>query len=79
MEIVSPSTKSRDLGVKLFRYRMLGVKEYWVVNPDTKETTMYFFGPEVGESEEVYQMKFDEAIESRLYPGLSVVIGDLLE
>ena len=32
IEIVSPSTQSTDYGVKLFKYRTAGVREYWIIN-----------------------------------------------
>ena len=34
VEIASPSTAERDRGIKLDRYRLFGVAEYWVVDPD---------------------------------------------
>jgi hypothetical protein len=33
VEVLSPSTEARDRGVKLGRYRLYGVPEYWVVDP----------------------------------------------
>lgn len=34
VEILSPSTRSRDRGVKLRRYAELGAAHYWIVDPD---------------------------------------------
>lgn len=34
VEVLSSSTAARDRGVKLERYRLYGVPEYWVVDPD---------------------------------------------
>jgi Uma2 family endonuclease len=34
IEVLSPSTATRDRGIKLERYRLYGVPEYWVVDPD---------------------------------------------
>lgn len=34
VEVLSPSTESRDRGIKLERYRHYGVPEYWIVDPD---------------------------------------------
>jgi len=34
VEILSPSTEARDYGLKLERYRLFGVTEYWIVDPD---------------------------------------------
>ena len=33
IEVVSPATQSKDYGIKLFKYRMAGVREYWIINP----------------------------------------------
>ncbi|MCP3982251.1 MAG: Uma2 family endonuclease [bacterium] len=35
VEILSPSTRRHDLGLKLQRYEKLGVPHYWVVDPET--------------------------------------------
>jgi Uma2 family endonuclease len=34
VEIPSPATAHRDRGIKLDRYRMYGVPEYWIVDPE---------------------------------------------
>lgn len=36
VEITSPSTTDRDRGVKLERYDLYGVAEYWIVDPDAR-------------------------------------------
>ncbi len=36
VEILSPSTRERDLGIKRNLYAKYGVREYWIVNPDAK-------------------------------------------
>lgn len=41
IEIISPSTLKKDMGVKLALYERSGVKEYWVVYP-LDETVMVF-------------------------------------
>ena len=41
IEILSPSTSGRDLGIKKERYQISGVPEYWIVDPDA-ETVMVF-------------------------------------
>ena len=33
IEITSPSDPQRDYGIKLFKYRTAGVREYWIINP----------------------------------------------
>jgi Uma2 family endonuclease len=36
VEILSPSTSQRDLGIKRNLYAKYGVREYWVVDPNSK-------------------------------------------
>ena len=36
VEVLSPSTASRDRGMKLERYRFYGVPEYWIIDPDER-------------------------------------------
>ena len=43
VEVLSPSTRSRALGVKLERYRRLGVPEYWIVDPDARTVEVWNF------------------------------------
>jgi len=41
VEILSDSTRQRDLGVKAERYLMNGVKEYWICDPDEKSIAVW--------------------------------------
>lgn len=41
VEIASPSTADRDRGIKLERYRLFGVAEYWVVDPDARTVEVW--------------------------------------
>ena len=43
IEVVSPSTQKMDYGIKLFKYRSAGVREYWIVNPMTRVVNVYDF------------------------------------
>ena len=42
-EVLSPSTRKKDMTVKLSKYINAGVKEYWVIDPDKKKITVYDF------------------------------------
>lgn len=75
IEIVSPSTKRLDYGVKLFKYRTSGVREYWIVNPLTK--TVNVFDLEKEEMSDLY--RFEEEIPVCIYDDLKIRIEDLLE
>ena len=37
IEILSPSTKERDLGIKRTTYERYGVREYWIVDPEAQQ------------------------------------------
>ena len=41
IEVLSDSTRKRDEGIKLERYELLGVQEYWVVDPKRNEARIY--------------------------------------
>ncbi len=41
VEVLSPSTSARDLGLKLDRYRLFGVAEYWVIDPDERAVLVW--------------------------------------
>jgi Uma2 family endonuclease len=36
VEVLTPSTEARDRGIKLDRYRLYEVPEYWIVDPDER-------------------------------------------
>lgn len=40
-EVLSPSTASRDRGVKFRDYQAHGVQEYWIIDPTTKTLEQY--------------------------------------
>jgi len=44
IEILSPSTASKDLKEKFFLYEKVGVKEYWIVDPSNKTLTAFILG-----------------------------------
>ena len=74
IEIVSPSTQQVDYGIKLFKYRTAGVREYWIVNPKTNIINVFDFECEQASG----QYRFDETIPVCIYDTLSVRISDLL-
>ena len=43
IEILSPSSRYTDTFTKLIKYELLGVKEYWIVNPEKEIITIYNF------------------------------------
>ncbi|MDH4200016.1 MAG: Uma2 family endonuclease [Spirochaetia bacterium] len=41
VEVLSESTKDRDLTIKADRYLKNGIKEYWIANPDEKSISLW--------------------------------------
>lgn len=41
VEVLSPSTRSRDILLKAFKYHAAGVHEYWIVDPERKKILVY--------------------------------------
>lgn len=75
MEVISPSTRSRDYMIKLVKYRTAGVREYWIVDPFKKIVHVYHFG-DSPETMEIYS--FEDDIPFGIFPGLSVRIEEMI-
>ena len=74
IEIVSPSSQRMDYGIKLFKYRTAGVREYWIVNPITHIINVFDFE----HGEKTGQYTFDEDISACIYKDLTININKLL-
>ncbi|MCI8646752.1 MAG: Uma2 family endonuclease [Firmicutes bacterium] len=75
IEIVSPNSQRMDYLTKLMKYQNAGVREYWIVNPQTRIVQTYFFAGE----EDSKQFPFDEDIPISIYEGWSINIAELLK
>ena len=75
IEIVSPSSQRMDYLTKLFKYRTAGVREYWIVDPATEQTTLYRFE----ETDAPDIIPFDQDIQVGIYENLQVNIAELLK
>ena len=74
IEIISPGTKRVDYGIKLFKYRTSGVKEYWIVNPLNNTVNVYDL--EKDELTDIYS--FEDDIPVCIYKDFSINISNLL-
>lgn len=74
IEITSPSDAQRDYGIKLFKYRTVGVREYWIVNPLKSTVTVYDFENEKGTNQYI----FEDDISVCIYGDLVINISQLL-
>ena len=70
VEILSESSKQRDLGVKADRYLACGVKEYFIVDPEEKSLQLWL------NQKEKWQKNQGEEIKSILLDGFIVKHSD---
>jgi Uma2 family endonuclease len=75
IEIISQSTKNYDYGIKMFKYRNSGVREYWIVNPILRTVNTYDFEHN-DEKSSIYS--FDDEIESCVLQGLVIRLSDFV-
>lgn len=73
IEVVSPSTERMDYGIKLFKYRSAGVREYWIINPRIRTVSVYDFE----QNEQTRQYSFDDDIPVCIYKTLIINIAKL--
>ncbi len=71
VEVLSPSTKKRDLILKLNLYLKSGVREYWIVDPENKKVIQYIF-TENRDLKEVYDLDSDQILESEHFKELKI-------
>lgn len=72
VEVLSISTRRKDMIKKLDLYMSSGVNEYWIVNPDNKEVTVYLFEDKNISNNATY--KNTESVQSFIFEGLSAEI-----
>ena len=41
VEVLSPSSTKQDTAIKLRKYQVAGVREYWIIDPDKKKVIIY--------------------------------------
>ena len=69
MEVLSSSTRKRDMGIKYALYLESGVREYWIVDPDSRQVVVY-----VMEKEELPRVyTFDDRIPVYIFHGDCII------
>jgi Uma2 family endonuclease len=76
VEVLSPSTKGKDMVLKLNLYMKSGVAEYWVVDLEQKNLTQYAFSPE-RDLTKVTALREGDTISSTAFPGLEIPIAQI--
>ena len=67
MEVLSPSTRHKDLTVKLAKYAEKGVRECWFVDPKKERVIVYYF--EDPEENVINIYNFDDQIPVNIFDG----------
>jgi Uma2 family endonuclease len=75
VEVLSPSTKARDRGLKMRRYAAAGVPHYWIVDPSTRSLEAYRLGESGYELIGVFGP--GSIFRPALFPSLEILIDDL--
>jgi len=70
-EVLSDSSRDRDLGIKADRYLKNGVKEYWILNPADKSIQLW-----VNRGAN-WKKKSGQILASELLPPLQISINDI--
>ncbi len=74
-EVVSPSSRRLDYGIKNGIYSQNGVREYWIVDPVKERVTVYHYEEDVAPV--IYT--FEQDIPVGIYPGLTICMNELLK
>lgn len=77
VEILSTSTRNKDMIDKLNTYRLSGVKEYWIVDHKQENIMLYSFKDYEIDSYKMYEK--EDIIKSVVFSGLSTDIGNLFK
>ena len=78
VEILSPSTSSKDLKDKFSLYEENGVKEYWVVYPGEKVVEVFVLRSD-GKYSPSLKFTVDESVPSTAVPGLTINVNDIFD
>ena len=67
IEIVSPSSRAMDYNKKLFKYRIAGVREYWIVDSMKQLVMVYNF-----EYDTFEQYSFSDKVKAGIYEDFEI-------
>ncbi len=76
VEVLSKSTKSKDLFVKANLYMNSGVSEYWIVDTDLNQVTVYWF--EEGKIKDNIICRQGDIVQSYFFEGLKLEVDMMM-
>ncbi len=76
VEVLSPSTKGKDMAIKLHLYMKSGVLEYWIVDLENNRINQYSFSPErdIGS---LNTFQEEDTIKSTVFEGLEIPLREI--
>ena len=77
IEVVSPSNPEADYFYKLNMYMKYGVKEYWIVNPELKQISVYI-RPKKDDDVQVYFYTFEDKIKVSIFEDLELDFKEII-
>lgn len=76
VEVLSPSTKGKDMAIKLHLYMRSGVLEYWIADPAQNMITQYLFSDE-RDIKDMHNFTAGDTIGSAVFEGLEIPLKDI--
>ena len=78
VEVLSPSSRRMDRILKMLKYRMAGVREYWIIDPDTRTVNVFLFNTDNEAEEQAQLYSFEDDISSFTFPDLKIRLSDVV-
>lgn len=75
VEIVSPGSRRMDYNIKNGKYAEASVREYWIVDPEKQQTTVYYYEKDAAPT----ILPFNQSITASIYEDFSINIDELLQ
>ena len=76
VEVLSPTTKGKDMAVKLQLYLKSGVSEYWIVDTEGKTVMQYSFTQD-RDIEGIKNYGYGSTIKSTVFTGLEIPVSSI--
>lgn len=77
IEVLSPATAERDRTYKRTLYARHGVREYWLVDPETRSIEVLTHAPSGFQHEATYRAGANAVLTSPLLPGLQIPLSEI--
>jgi len=76
VEILSPSTARYDRNLKFHTYKKVGIKEYWIVDPETKSLAIHILK---GDDYIIHPFLDEETVPVHVLEGFTINLSEVFE